>query len=102
MTTLMAVPFSGLAFPGSNTPMATQSFNLIGDLTVWENVELPLQYREMSGAERKTRVTAALERVKMAHRKSHMPSQLSGGQQGLVHRFAQSRLMKCAAPERRG
>jgi putative ABC transport system ATP-binding protein len=61
-----------------------QTFNLIGDLTVWENVELPLLYREMSASERKTRVTAALERVQMSHRRSHMPSQLSGGQQQRV------------------
>jgi putative ABC transport system ATP-binding protein len=61
-----------------------QTFNLIGDLTVWENVELPLLYRDMSASERKTRVTAALERVKMSHRKDHMPSQLSGGQQQRV------------------
>jgi len=61
-----------------------QTFNLIGDLTVWENVELPLLYRDMSASERKTRVTAALERVKMSHRSGHMPSQLSGGQQQRV------------------
>jgi putative ABC transport system ATP-binding protein len=61
-----------------------QTFNLIGDLTVAENVELPLLYRQMPAAERKVRVTAALERVKMSHRKSHMPSQLSGGQQQRV------------------
>jgi putative ABC transport system ATP-binding protein len=61
-----------------------QSFNLIGDLTVWENVELPLLYREMPAAERKTRVEQALDRVEMSHRKSHMPSQLSGGQQQRV------------------
>jgi putative ABC transport system ATP-binding protein len=61
-----------------------QTFNLIGDLTVWENVELPLLYREMSGSERKARVAQALERVQMSHRKSHMPSQLSGGQQQRV------------------
>jgi putative ABC transport system ATP-binding protein len=61
-----------------------QSFNLIGDLTVWENVELPLLYRAMPAAERRSRVTAALERVKMSHRKGHMPSQLSGGQQQRV------------------
>jgi putative ABC transport system ATP-binding protein len=58
-----------------------QSFNLIGDLTVYENVELPLTYRGMSSAERKQRVVAALERVGMAHRAKHLPSQLSGGQQ---------------------
>ena len=57
-----------------------QTFNLIGDLTVAENVELPLRYRDMPAAERKRRVDSALERVQMAHRKGHMPSQLSGGQ----------------------
>ena len=61
-----------------------QSFNLIGDLTVYENVELPLTYRGMRSAERKQRVTAALERVGMAHRAKHLPSQLSGGQQQRV------------------
>ena len=61
-----------------------QAFNLIGDLTVYENVELPLTYRGMPGAERKERVQAALERVGMAHRMSHYPSQLSGGQQQRV------------------
>jgi len=61
-----------------------QSFNLIGDLTVEENVELPLTYRGMSPAERKKRVSDALERVHMAHRARHLPSQLSGGQQQRV------------------
>src|SRR5215211_7688863 len=61
-----------------------QSFNLIGDLTVYENVELPLTYRGMSSAERKKRTTEALERVGMAHRAKHLPSQLSGGQQQRV------------------
>ncbi len=61
-----------------------QSFNLIGDLTVYENVELPLTYRGMSGAERRKRVNEALERVGMAHRAKHLPSQLSGGQQQRV------------------
>jgi putative ABC transport system ATP-binding protein len=61
-----------------------QSFNLIGDLTVYENVELPLTYRGMSGAERKKRSQDALERVGMAHRAKHLPSQLSGGQQQRV------------------
>jgi putative ABC transport system ATP-binding protein len=61
-----------------------QSFNLIGDLTVYENVELPLTYRGMSGAERKQRVQQALERVGMSHRTKHYPSQLSGGQQQRV------------------
>ena len=61
-----------------------QSFNLIGDLTVYENVELPLTYRGMPAAERKQRATAALERVGMGHRAKHLPSQLSGGQQQRV------------------
>ncbi len=61
-----------------------QSFNLIGDLTVYENVELPLTYRGMKSSERKERVHAALERVGMAHRAKHLPSQLSGGQQQRV------------------
>lgn len=61
-----------------------QSFNLIGDLTVFENVELPLTYRGMKSAERKTRCHDALEKVGMAHRAKHLPSQLSGGQQQRV------------------
>jgi len=61
-----------------------QSFNLIGDLTVYENVELPLTYRGMKAAERKERVMAALEKVGMSHRAKHLPSQLSGGQQQRV------------------
>jgi len=61
-----------------------QSFNLIGDLTVYENVELPLTYRAMSGAERKQRVQNVLKRVGMSHRTVHYPSQLSGGQQQRV------------------
>ena len=61
-----------------------QSFNLIGDLTVYENVELPLTYRGMKPAERRERVTEALEKVEMAHRAKHLPSQLSGGQQQRV------------------
>ncbi len=61
-----------------------QSFNLIGDLTVYENVELPLTYRGMKGPERKERVMAALEKVGMSHRAKHLPSQLSGGQQQRV------------------
>jgi putative ABC transport system ATP-binding protein len=61
-----------------------QAFNLIGDLTVYENVELPLTYRGMSSAERKKRVQEALERVGMSHRMKHYPSQLSGGQQQRV------------------
>lgn len=61
-----------------------QSFNLIGDLTVFENVELPLTYRGTPVAERKQRVEAALEKVGVAHRAKHYPSQLSGGQQQRV------------------
>ncbi len=58
-----------------------QSFNLIGDLTVFENIELPLTYRGMPASERKQRVETALARVGMSHRARHMPGQLSGGQQ---------------------
>ena len=61
-----------------------QSFNLIGDLTVYENVELPLTYRGMRAVERKQRANEALEKVGMAHRAKHLPSQLSGGQQQRV------------------
>jgi putative ABC transport system ATP-binding protein len=61
-----------------------QAFNLIGDLNVYENVELPLTYRGMSSAERKKRVHESLERVGMSHRVKHYPSQLSGGQQQRV------------------
>jgi len=61
-----------------------QSFNLIGDLSVFENVELPLTYRGMKAQERRQRVNEALERVGMAHRARHLPSQLSGGQQQRV------------------
>jgi len=61
-----------------------QSFNLIGDLSVIENVELPLTYRGMKAAERRGRAQEALERVGMAHRARHLPSQLSGGQQQRV------------------
>ena len=61
-----------------------QAFNLIGDLTVYENVELPLTYRGMAAAERKRKVYEALERVGMSHRMKHFPPQLSGGQQQRV------------------
>ena len=61
-----------------------QSFNLIGDLTVFDNVELPLTYRGMGKAERKRRVKESLERVEMAHRMRHYPAQLSGGEQQRV------------------
>ena len=61
-----------------------QAFNLIGDLTVYENVELPLTYRGMASADRKRKVYEALERVGMSHRMKHFPPQLSGGQQQRV------------------
>ena len=61
-----------------------QAFNLIGDLTVYENVELPLTYRGMGSAERKRRSQESLEKVGMSHRMKHYPSQLSGGQQQRV------------------
>ncbi len=61
-----------------------QAFNLISDLTVYQNVELPLTYREMPSGEARTRVLSALERVGMSHRMRHYPSQLSGGQQQRV------------------
>jgi putative ABC transport system ATP-binding protein len=61
-----------------------QAFNLIGDLTVFENVELPLTYRGVPASERKQRVQESLERVGMSHRQKHYPSQLSGGQQQRV------------------
>ncbi len=61
-----------------------QSFNLIGDLTVYENVELPLTYRGLGRSERRQRVAESLEKVGMAHRAKHYPSQLSGGQQQRV------------------
>src|SRR6202171_5521594 len=61
-----------------------QSFNLIGDLNVFENVELPLTYRGTKAAERQERAMRALERVGMGHRAKHLPSQLSGGQQQRV------------------
>ena len=61
-----------------------QAFNLIGDLTVYENVELPLTYRGMPSSERKNQVQEALDKVGMSHRMKHYPSQLSGGQQQRV------------------
>ncbi|MBN2327062.1 MAG: ABC transporter ATP-binding protein, partial [Candidatus Omnitrophica bacterium] len=61
-----------------------QSFNLIGDLTVYENVELPLTYRGIGANERKKNVLEALEKVGMSHRMKHYPAQLSGGQQQRV------------------
>ncbi|WP_321306532.1 ABC transporter ATP-binding protein [Marinifilum fragile] len=67
-----------------NIGFVFQSFNLIDELTVFENVELPLLYMKVSGSERKRRVTEALERMKIAHRAKHFPQQLSGGQQQRV------------------
>ena len=61
-----------------------QSFNLIGDLSVVENVEVPLHYRGLKPAERRQRALSALDRVGIAHRAKHLPSQLSGGQQQRV------------------
>jgi len=61
-----------------------QAFNLIGDLTVFENVELPLTYRHVPSSERKNRAREALEKVGMSHRQKHYPSQLSGGQEQRV------------------
>jgi putative ABC transport system ATP-binding protein len=61
-----------------------KAFNLIGDLSVYENVELPLTYRGMPSTERKERVRRALERVNLAHRMRHYPSHLSGGEQQRV------------------
>ncbi len=61
-----------------------QAFNLIGDLSVYENVELPLTYRGMAAAHRRQRVEHALKRVRLAHRMRHYPVQLSGGEQQRV------------------
>jgi putative ABC transport system ATP-binding protein len=88
--TLNNRPVSGLKFSerarirNREIGFIFQAFNLIGDLTVYENVELPLTYRGMGSAERKKRVQEALERVGMSHRMKHYPSQLSGGQQQRV------------------
>jgi len=87
---LNGIPVSGLSMSqrarirNREIGFIFQSFNLIGDLTVYENVELPLTYRGMTAAERKTRTRAALETVGMAHRMKHYPAQLSGGQQQRV------------------
>lgn len=67
-----------------NIGFVFQSFNLIDELTVFENVELPLLYLNMSGSERKRKVNEVLERMKIAHRRKHFPQQLSGGQQQRV------------------
>ena len=68
----------------SNIGFIFQSFNLIDELTVYENVELPLLYIKMSNADRKKRVTEVLDRMKITHRAKHFPQQLSGGQQQRV------------------
>lgn len=68
----------------ANIGFVFQSFNLIDELTVFENVELPLLYMNVSSAERKARVDAVLERMKISHRRKHFPQQLSGGQQQRV------------------
>ncbi len=67
-----------------NIGFVFQSFNLIDELTVYENVELPLLYLKVSGSERKKKVEAVLERIKIIHRRNHFPQQLSGGQQQRV------------------
>lgn len=67
-----------------NLGFVFQSFNLIDELTVYENVELPLIYLKMSKGERKKKVQAVLERMKISHREKHFPQQLSGGQQQRV------------------
>jgi len=88
--TLAGEPVSGLSaadrarIRNREIGFVFQAFNLIGDLTVKENVELPLTYRAMPAAERQRRVQEALEKVAMSHRMSHYPSQLSGGQQQRV------------------
>jgi putative ABC transport system ATP-binding protein len=69
---------------GANIGFIFQSFNLIDELTVFENVELPLVYRKMPAAERRAKVEAMLEKVGVASRRDHMPQQLSGGQQQRV------------------
>jgi putative ABC transport system ATP-binding protein len=68
----------------ANIGFVFQSFNLIDELTVYENVELPLAYNNVPAAERKQRVEAVLGKMNMAHRKNHFPMQLSGGQQQRV------------------
>ena len=67
-----------------NIGFVFQSFNLIDELSVYENVELPLLYQKVSAGDRKKRVEDVLERMKIAHRKKHFPQQLSGGQQQRV------------------
>jgi putative ABC transport system ATP-binding protein len=77
-------PFERARIRNQEIGFIFQNFNLIGDLSVYENVELPLTYREIPSPERRKRVQEALEKVAMAHRTKHFPSQLSGGQQQRV------------------
>lgn len=67
-----------------NIGFVFQSFNLIDELTVYENIELPLLYLKVTATERRNKVNEVLERMKIAHRKKHFPQQLSGGQQQRV------------------
>jgi putative ABC transport system ATP-binding protein len=67
-----------------NIGFVFQSFNLIDELTVYENIELPLLYQKVSATDRKKRVTEVMEKMQIMHRKSHFPQQLSGGQQQRV------------------
>ena len=76
----MNAPVSAIA----KSVLYFKTFNLIGDLSIYENVELPLTYRGMRSFDRKTRVNEALDKVEMSHRTKHVPSQLSGGQQQRV------------------
>jgi putative ABC transport system ATP-binding protein len=76
----------------ANIGFVFQSFNLIDELTVYENVELPLVYTAVPRAERKPRVDAVLERMDIGHRRGHFPAQLSGGQQ---QRVAVARALVC-------
>jgi putative ABC transport system ATP-binding protein len=76
----------------ANIGFVFQSFNLIDELTVYENVELPLVYGKVPHGERKTRVEAVLEKMNIAHRRNHFPAQLSGGQQ---QRVAVARALVC-------
>ena len=71
-------------FRKGNIGFVFQSFNLIDELNVYENVELPLRYLDINAAERKERVTAMLKRMNISHRAGHFPQQLSGGQQQRV------------------
>ena len=71
-------------FRKGNIGFIFQSFNLIDELNVFENIELPLRYLDMPAAERKARVTEMMKRMNISHRASHFPQQLSGGQQQRV------------------